>query len=246
MTDKVAKTNKINVACQESGLQKVFEIADEHMLTPFIEKRMGAEVAADTLGPEFKGYVLRITGGHDKEGVPMMQGILKNGRVRLLFREGMKCYRSRRSGMRKRKSVRGCIVGHDIKMLNFTIAKKGDAEIPGLTEGDAVRRLGPKRASKIRKMFDLEKTDKVQNFVNRREAKVNGDKKNLKAPKIQRLVTARRLQRKRRVKKETVKKLESNRTAKAAYMEKMANFRRENKEKHNKETAKKKSKKAQK
>lgn len=216
------------------------------MLTPFMEKRMGAEVAADTLGSEWKGYILRITGGHDKEGVPMMQGILKNGRVRLLFKDGMKCYRERRSGMRKRKSVRGCIVGHDIKMLNLIVAKKGDAEIPGLTEGEAVRRLGPKRASKIRKMFDLSKEDKVQDFVNKREAKVNGDKKNMKAPKIQRLVTAKRLQRKRRVKKTIVKKLEANRTAKAAYLEKMAAFRKETKDKRHTETAKKKTKKAQK
>jgi len=243
---KVAKTNKINVACQASGLQKVFEIADEHMLTPFMEKRMGAEVAADTLGSEWKGYILRITGGHDKEGVPMMQGILKNGRVRLLFKDGMKCYRERRSGMRKRKSVRGCIVGHDIKMLNLIVAKKGDAEIPGLTEGEAVRRLGPKRASMISQLFALSKEDKVQDFVNKREAKVNGDKKNMKAPKIQRLVTAKRLQRKRRVKKTIVKKLEANRTAKAAYLEKMAAFRKETKDKRHTETAKKKTKKAQK
>lgn len=31
----------------------------------FYEKRMSQEVAVDTLGPEFKGYVLRITGGND-------------------------------------------------------------------------------------------------------------------------------------------------------------------------------------
>ena len=31
---------------------------------PFIEKKMGQEVPADTLGDEWKGYVLRITGGN--------------------------------------------------------------------------------------------------------------------------------------------------------------------------------------
>ena len=65
---------------------------------PFYEKRMGQEVEADTLGDEFKvrtitippewlkifqfqvfscwnfqGYVLRITGGNDKQGFPMKQ-----------------------------------------------------------------------------------------------------------------------------------------------------------------------------
>lgn len=38
----------------------------------------------------------------------MKQGVLCNHRVRLLFKKGMSCYRERRKGMRKRKSVRGC------------------------------------------------------------------------------------------------------------------------------------------
>ena len=42
---------------------------------------MGQEMEADTLGDEFKGYVVRITGGNDKQGFPMKQGILTNGRV---------------------------------------------------------------------------------------------------------------------------------------------------------------------
>jgi len=242
MSAKVVKTNKINVACRESGQQKVFEVPDEHALTPFIEKRMGAEVAADTLGPEWKGYVLRITGGHDKEGVPMMQGVLKNGRVRLLFKDGMKCYRERRAGMRKRKSVRGCIVGHDIKMLCVTIAQKGEAEIPGLTDGTSVRRLGPKRASRIRKMFDLTKDDDVRKYVNHRVVKEgeNAKTSNSKAPKIQRLVTARRIQRKRRVRKTTVKKVQENREAKAEYTKKVAQYRHDKKEARHAEVARKK------
>lgn len=170
----------------------------------------------------------------------MMQGILKNGRVRLLFKDGMKCYRERRKGMRKRKSVRGCIVGHDIKMLCLTIVQKGEADIPGLTDGTSVRRLGPKRASRIRKMFDLNKDDKVQQYVNRRVAKEGEGKSNSKAPKIQRLVTSKRLQRKRRVKKDTVKKLVENRAAKAEYVKKVAQYRHDQKEARHAEVARKK------
>lgn len=40
---------------------------------------MGHEVEADTLGEEWKGYVLRISGGNDKQGFPMKQGVLTNG-----------------------------------------------------------------------------------------------------------------------------------------------------------------------
>ena len=57
--------------------------------------------------------------------------LLPPGRVKLLFKQGMSCYRERRGGMRKRKSVRGCIVGHDIAMLSLVISKKGDNEIAG-------------------------------------------------------------------------------------------------------------------
>lgn len=37
------------------------------------------------ISQEFKGYVFKIMGGQDKEGFPMKQGVLTNGRVRLLM-----------------------------------------------------------------------------------------------------------------------------------------------------------------
>ena len=117
---------------------------------PFYEKRMGAEVDASTLGEEWNGYIFRITGGNDKQGFPMKQGVLTQGRVRLLLSKGHSCYRPRKTGERKRKSVRGCIVDGQLSVLSCTIVKKGEAEIPGLTDNTIPRRLGPKRASKIR------------------------------------------------------------------------------------------------
>lgn len=114
---------------------------------------MATEVPADSLGEEWKGYTVKISGGNDKQGFPMKQGVLTNNRVRLLFSKGHSCYRPRRTGERKRKSVRGCITGTDLAVLNLVITKKGDAELPGLTDVSKPRRLGPKRASKIRKFF---------------------------------------------------------------------------------------------
>ena len=55
----------------------------------------------------------------------MKQGVLTNGRVRLLLSKGHSCYRPRRSGERKRKSVRGCIVDSYLSVLNLVIIKKG-------------------------------------------------------------------------------------------------------------------------
>jgi len=158
-----------------------------------------AQVDADVLGDEWKGYVLRIAGGNDKQGFPMKQGVLTHGRVRLLLKKGHSCYRPRRTGERKRKSVRGCIVDANMSVLALVVVKKGETEITGLTDNNIPRRLGPKRASKIRKLYNLTKEDDVRRFVVRRPLPAKDNKKaTSKAPKIQRLVTPVVLQRKRR------------------------------------------------
>ncbi|KAK4871512.1 hypothetical protein RN001_015636 [Aquatica leii] len=189
---------KLNVSFPATGCQKLFEVVDEHKIRIFYEKRMGAEIDADTLGDEWKGYVLKITGGNDKQGFPMKQGVLTNGRVRLLLSKGHSCYRPRRTGERKRKSVRGCIVDANLSVLALVIVRKGEQEIPGLTDTTVPRRLGPKRASRIRKLFNLTKEDDVRQYVVKRPLpQKDGKKQRVKAPKIQRLITPSVLQRKR-------------------------------------------------
>lgn len=67
-------------------------------------------------------------------------------------------------------------------------------DIPGLTDINVPRRLGPKRASKIRKLFNLSKEDDVRQFVVKRPIQKEGKKERFKAPKIQRLITPLTLQ----------------------------------------------------
>lgn len=165
------------------------------------DKRLASEVDGEDLGDEFKGYVFKITGGQDKDGFSMKQGVLTTDRVKLMMAKGDQGCRGygMRKGERYRKSVRGCIISHHTSVLHVIVIKKGDEEIPGLTDDSIPRRLGPKRASKIRKLFALSKEDDVRKYVIRREmaAKVEGKKPGSKAPKIQRLVTPITLQRKR-------------------------------------------------
>uniref|UniRef100_A0A7S1EQX1 40S ribosomal protein S6 n=1 Tax=Timspurckia oligopyrenoides TaxID=708627 RepID=A0A7S1EQX1_9RHOD len=193
---------KLNISNPATGCQKKIEIDEEKRLRVLYEKRIAQEVDGDALGDEFKGYVFKITGGQDKQGFAMKQGVLTQGRVRLLMQKGTQGCRGygMRKGERKRKSVRGCIVSHAISVLHLAIIKKGEAEIEGLTDEVKPRRLGPKRANHIRKLFNLSKDDDVRKYVIRREIapKKEGAKPISKAPKIQRLVTPLTLQRKRR------------------------------------------------
>merc|ERR1712032_515416 len=171
-------------------------------------------------------------------GFPMKQGVLCNNRVRLLFKKGMSCFRERRKGCRKRKSVRGCIVGPDLAIMNLVVVKKGAEDIPGLTDDSKPKRLGPKRASNIRKLFNLEKKDDVRKFVIRRE--FEGKKK---APKIQRLVTPAMLQRKRHYRSQVRKKMVLGKKLKEDYMKRVAEYRQEQKELRMAEVSKKKKEK---
>ena len=210
----------------------MIEIDDENRIRSFYDKKMGQEVDGEPLGEEFKGYIFRISGGNDKQGFVMKQGVLLNHRVKLLLKKGMSVFRERRTGLRQRKSVRGCIVGHDIAILSLVIAKQGDQPIPNLTDDPRPKRLGPKRASKIRKLFGLdanlekgtlaENRDDVRRYVIRRKVEKEGKPSRDKAPKIQRLITKERIRRKQLEKAQKKQRWERAKEAKTQY-EKLVN-----------------------
>ena len=185
---------KLNICNPETGQQKPFEIDDDAKLRPFFDRKMAQEVEGDSLGDEFKGYVFKITGGNDKQGFPMKQGVMSNQRVRLLLSKGKSCYRPRRKGERKRKSVRGCIVGSDLSVMNLAITQQVEAGIEGLTDGQVPARLGPKRANKIRKFFKLEKDDDPRESRIARKFTNKKGKEVTKRVKVQRLMTPLKLQ----------------------------------------------------
>lgn len=200
---------KLNIAYPSTGAQKTVDIDDEKKIAQFFDKRISQEVDLSFLGEPFEGYIAKITGGHDKQGFPMRQGVLVPSRVRLLLPVGPGNRRGV-AGERKRRSVRGCIVAHDISVLHLVLVKKGASDIDGLTDKIVPRRLGPKRANKIRKLFNLSKDDDVRKSVIRRVVprKDASKKPKLKAPKIQRLITPERLKHKRQLLKEKLQRRE--------------------------------------
>jgi len=213
---------KLNIANPATGAQKKIEIDDENRLQLFMDRRLAEEVPGDALGDEFKGYIFKITGGNDQDGFPMRQGVLVNRRVKLLLRRGMPCFRATRKGDRRRKAVRGCIVGPDIASLSLIIIKRGDQDLPGLTDTKIPRRLGPKRVGKIVKMFNLTRQDDVRDYVVRRKVVTKSGNRITKKPKIQRLITPAVIQRRKQIKRRLRLRKVASYEKRKAYFERLA------------------------
>jgi small subunit ribosomal protein S6e len=187
-----------------------------------IDRRIGNEFEGEIISDLFEGYIFKIQGGMDKDGFGMKNGVLTQERRRLLLKKGQSGYRfnkyTDRVGSRTRKTVRGCVVSPDIKMLNIKITKIGKNPIAGLSNLDESipKRLAPKRANKILKEFGLleiynkkkqtseeRKTLRymITKFANKREVTTGNGKVYTKRPKVQRLITPIRLRRKSVLKK---------------------------------------------
>jgi len=204
---------KINIAYPRNGTQISLTLDQDNEWAKLVDKRLAQEFDGELLKAEWKGHLFKITGGSDKNGFAMKQGVITKTKLKLLLRKGTSGYFERREGVRLRKSVRGCIIGQDLGAINLVLVKKGEGEIPKLTDVTVPRRLGPKRANKIRKLFGMEKHSDnigaknpakktvyrfdVCKAVVKRVTKTVAGKTFYKAPNIQRLITNERLYRKK-------------------------------------------------
>jgi len=116
------------------------------------------------------------------------------------------------------------------------VLEKGSGEVAGLTDKEQPRRLGPKRASRIRQAFVLRKKDDVRKYVVMRkiEKKVKKgeteeDRTFYTAPKIQRLITEKRLRRKKLNKKAKKDRWAATKDAHIAYEKLLSKFLKEKK-----------------
>merc|ERR1719237_367109 len=236
---------KFNISDPSTGGQTRIEIDNEKNVRPFFDKRMGQEIDGAVMGDAFKGYVFKITGGNDKQGFAMKQGIMANGRTRILFKGNRATlYKPRRVGMRRRRSVRGCICGPDLAVIALRVIKKGDEDIAKVNdpETDRPKRLGKKRAQRIRAEFNLDKKlDDVRRYVVRREVKktikktdadgneVDAERTYYKAPKIQRLINEKRIRRKSVIKKARLDRYKTSKEQKQKYEKLISQYVKERK-----------------
>ncbi|KAM0677977.1 40S ribosomal protein S6 [Binucleata daphniae] len=202
---------KLNIANPARGLQKLITV-DKQTEIKFYDKKIGDIFAGSLISPQFNNFTLRITGGDDSQGFPMKERVNTTKRVRLLLKKGEKGYRCRREGVRKRKSVRGCIVSSEIAVISCVILSEGEEVIEGLNDRVLEQSHLPKRADKLRKLFNLDESVDLEKAI--KEIIENNYKEGTKKPRLRitRLVKEEDIQKKkdelekRRLRKEKFEK----------------------------------------
>lgn len=98
-------------------------VVEQDKAISVIGKKLDDEIAGDMFG--LHGYLLKITGGSDKDGFPMHPSVQGQGRKRALL-TGPPGFHPTFEGERRRKTVRGNTISQDIVQINVKVAKKGE------------------------------------------------------------------------------------------------------------------------
>ncbi len=114
----------------ESETKKSYQIeVDQGKAAGVVGKKIGEEFDGDIIG--LSGYKLKITGGTDKDGFPMIPNQSGPGKRRVLLTDAPG-FHPRIKGQRKRKTVRGDTISQDTVQINTKILKKGEKSLEEL------------------------------------------------------------------------------------------------------------------
>ena len=114
----------------ETGKSQKVELEDNRM-GPLVGRRIG-EVIDGTVA-DLAGHKLQLTGGTDKDGIPMRPDVHGSAKSRIILSGGVG-YKPKRKGERKRMVVRGNTVSVDTTFLNFKIVEKPKGKKKAKTE----------------------------------------------------------------------------------------------------------------
>jgi small subunit ribosomal protein S6e len=104
----------------ETGTSQKVELEDNRM-GPLIGRRIG-EVIDGTIA-DLAGHQLQLTGGTDKDGIPMRPDVHGSAKSRVILSGGVG-YKPKKKGERKRVVVRGNTVSVETTFLNLKIVEK--------------------------------------------------------------------------------------------------------------------------
>ena len=127
------------VSDPETGKTQKVEIEDARM-SPLIGRRIG-EVMDGTVA-NLSGYKIQLTGGCDKDGIPMRPDVHGGVKAGIILSGGVG-YKPRNPGERRRKIVRGNTVTADTIFLNFKIVEKPKARSKRAKKGKAAEKTSP-------------------------------------------------------------------------------------------------------
>lgn len=103
------------------------EVKDEEA-NFLIGKKIGDKVSGDGFG--LAGYEFQVTGGSDRSGFPMRKDLDLDGKKKILIVGGVGL-KTKRKGMRIRKTVAGNTVGVDTVQINLKVLKFGKEKLGG-------------------------------------------------------------------------------------------------------------------
>jgi small subunit ribosomal protein S6e len=105
------------VSDPSTGKSQKVELEDNRM-TPLAGKKIGEVV--DGAVANMAGYKLKITGGTDKDGIPMRPDVHGSAKSHIILSGGVG-YHPKADGERKRKVIRGNTLSSESKFINLTI-----------------------------------------------------------------------------------------------------------------------------
>ena len=100
-----------------AGTSQRVEI-DAARMGPLVGTRIGQTVDGSLAG--MQGYKLKLTGGTDKDGIPMRPDVHGSAKSRIVLSGGVG-YTPKNKGEKKRKVVRGNTVSQETTFLNFVV-----------------------------------------------------------------------------------------------------------------------------
>jgi small subunit ribosomal protein S6e len=114
----------------ESDTKKSYQFeVDQGRAAGLIGKKIGEEFEGDVIG--LVGYKLQITGGTDKDGIPMLPDVQGQVKKKVLL-IGTPGFYPKIQGQRKRKTVRGNTISGDTVQINTKVLKKGEKTLEEL------------------------------------------------------------------------------------------------------------------
>lgn len=112
---------RLVISDPETGRALQYEL-DESRKGILIGRKVGDIIEGNEIG--ITGYKLKITGGSDSSGFPIRPDVHGPGKKRILL-SSPPGYHPKKKGVRKRKTVRGNEISHDIVQINMKIVEKG-------------------------------------------------------------------------------------------------------------------------